>query len=336
MIQEAHSTLLFVTGASRSGTTMLNRVLGTHDRILGMNELHYFGDLWDPSDTEPKSPEERARLAASLIARQARGIWGSGPGGEELERGRRLADELPRDANGMALYAHVVRALALDQGKTIACEQTPRNIFYARRLLDLEPEARVIQLVRDPRSVIASQKNRWRRKKLGGSNIPWREIVRVWFNYHPHTMAKLWLRAADAGDGLVGHPRFLQVRFEDLVATPEEVVPAICAFVGVEFQPGMLEVPIVGSSQRQDKGQRGFSKESIESWKGTLSPAEVWMIERVAGAAMQRHGYRLSGRSPGLGAAGLLVRYPVHLAGVILSNPHRAWIQARAVLGRKG
>ncbi len=39
--------LVFVAGASRSGTTMLNRILGQHPSICAMNELHYFGDLFD-------------------------------------------------------------------------------------------------------------------------------------------------------------------------------------------------------------------------------------------------------------------------------------------------
>ena len=37
--------LVFIVGASRSGTTMLNRILGNHRAVAGLNELHYFGEL---------------------------------------------------------------------------------------------------------------------------------------------------------------------------------------------------------------------------------------------------------------------------------------------------
>ena len=43
--------LVFVTGASRSGTTMLARMLGAHSAISAFNELHYFGSLWDPYES---------------------------------------------------------------------------------------------------------------------------------------------------------------------------------------------------------------------------------------------------------------------------------------------
>lgn len=328
------SRLLFVTGASRSGTTMLNRVLGRHTQILGMNELHFFGDIWNPTDDSPINDKERIRLGAWILARQTRGIWGEGPSASEQETAKAIVAGMPDQGSGWDVYARVAGWLAQRHGKVIACEQTPRNIFYAKQLLERDQDVRIIQLIRDPRAVVASQKNRWRRKKLGGgTKVPWWEVTRVWFNYHPYTMAKLWVTAANVGDSLAGHPRFIQIRFEDLVSKPEENVVALCAFVGAVYQPAMLDVPIKGSSQRKDQGGRGFSTESVDSWKSVLSAAEVWVVERVAGAGMRTHGYELAAPSPGLAIVGLAARYFVHAIGVAVNNPRRAWIQARALFG---
>ncbi len=186
-------------------------------------------------------------------------------------------------------------------------------------------------MIRDPRVVIASQKNRWRLKQLGGGGIPGSEAIRTPFNYHPLTMTELWLRAAKVGERLLGHPRFMVLRFEDLVENPADSIAALSAFVEVEYQSGMLDVPIVGSSQRQDEGDRGFSKDSLDSWRGVLNPAEIWLIERVAAPMMRRHRYNLLQPKPGLGMLSILIRYPVHLAGVVLTNPLRAWAQTRAL-----
>ena len=184
---------------------MLNRVLGAHENILGMNELHYFGDIWNPADNKPLNDEDAVRLASWILARQVNGIWGKKPGLVETQKAEELLRALSGDVTGMDVYAHVVASFATQAGKRIACEQTPRNVFYAGHILEKQKNAKVIQLIRDPRAVIASQKNRWKRKKLGGTNTPWSEVVRVWMNYHPYTMTKLWMKAANAGEALKGH-----------------------------------------------------------------------------------------------------------------------------------
>ena len=40
--------MLFITGASRSGTTLMSFILRNHADIVGLNELQYFGEFWDP------------------------------------------------------------------------------------------------------------------------------------------------------------------------------------------------------------------------------------------------------------------------------------------------
>ena len=37
---------IFVVGSSRSGTTMMGRILGNHKDIFTFNELHFFGAIW--------------------------------------------------------------------------------------------------------------------------------------------------------------------------------------------------------------------------------------------------------------------------------------------------
>ena len=47
-------------------------------------------------------------------------------------------------------------------------------------------------------------------------------MIRNWVNYHPVTMAKLWIGATDAALRLRGHDRVMLLRFEDLIADAEE------------------------------------------------------------------------------------------------------------------
>jgi hypothetical protein len=327
--------MVFVTGASRSGTTMLSRVLGNHSQVLGLNELHYFGDLWDLR-MEPVAAPVLERLAASVFARQARGIWGEGPTDLDQRRAARMVAGLESsEQTGAGVFAAVLGELVTDAGKRIACEQTPRNIFYARRLLEIYPGARVVHLVRDPRAVLASQKNRWRRKYLGGANIPISEVIRVWVNYHPVTMSRLWVKANQAALDLVGHPRFLLLRFEDLVANPEQEVRRLCGFLGIAFDPVMLEVPQIGSSNRPNQeARKGIAKDVLDRWERVLGKGEIALCERIARPLMERFSYAARSRGSALDPALIppLLSYPLHAAGVIMANPRRVWIQLNALV----
>ncbi|MGY8989337.1 MAG: sulfotransferase, partial [Flavobacteriales bacterium] len=37
---------IFVVGNSRSGTTMMGRIIGKHSSVFTFKELHFFGQLW--------------------------------------------------------------------------------------------------------------------------------------------------------------------------------------------------------------------------------------------------------------------------------------------------
>ena len=41
--------MVFVVGNSRSGTTMMGRILGNHPDVYTFGELHFFGQLWSPA-----------------------------------------------------------------------------------------------------------------------------------------------------------------------------------------------------------------------------------------------------------------------------------------------
>ncbi|MBK1720267.1 sulfotransferase family protein [Thiocystis violacea] len=341
---EATSTLsaplVFVTGASRSGTTMLARMLGAHSQILTFNELHFFGSLWDPHDDSRKlSARDLAELAAILLARQTNGLWGGSPTDVERAWGRRLVSQLPdRDCTPAALFAATLRRLAEDASRTYACEQTPRNIFYARRLLELYPNARIVHIVRDPRAVLASQKNRWRLRQLGAHHLPMSEMLRNRVNYHPLTMGKLWARATEEALRLDGHPRFTILRFEDLAANAEEGARHLCRFLGLKYESGMLEIPRWGSSNlTHDSGHKGVAPEAVGQWREHLSRGEIRLCERINQLLMQRFNYPLEhgGDQDGLSTLTSLISYPLHVAGVVALNPVRAWIQLRAMVRAK-
>jgi hypothetical protein len=331
--------MIFVTGASRSGTTLLSFVLRNHRAVHGLRELQYFGELWDPGDAQRRyTRDEAVGAAALLLARQDGGIMAG-----RVEPVHRQQAEIMVDALGgpaltpAQLYASTVQWLAQGVGKSIPCEQTPRYIFYASQLLDLYPEARIVHMVRDPRAVMASQKMRWRRRALASdtSRIPRYESLRVWVNYHPYTMARLWCRATAAALAVSEDPRVTLVRFEDLVSDPQRTVRQLCDRLGLDYDDSLLDVAQINSSHSDSRGgaRRGLHKDALDTWRRSLTAAELRIAENRCGDLMQRFGY---GRVPSPACSALSemryrLSYPFHLCGVALVNPGRARTQLSAL-----
>src|SRR5688572_12566254 len=76
--------IAFIVGSSRSGTTMLNRVLGLHPEVAAENELHWFGPRFFPRGEPVRWDRVRAVAeGAALRAILLRDLWGRGPDADD-------------------------------------------------------------------------------------------------------------------------------------------------------------------------------------------------------------------------------------------------------------
>ena len=118
----------------------------------------------------------------------------------------------------------------------------------------------------------------------------------------------------------------INVRFEDLLAQSKEEMQRVCAFIGIDYQPSMLEIYAVGSSNAKDNfDEKGIKKERVHTWKkGGLSNTEIYLCERITRSWRQRHGYADSPVKPNV--VKLLyyyVSFPVKLVLSVLFNLNR-------------
>ena len=332
---------IFVVGASRSGTTMLNRILGQHPSITAMNELHYFGDLFNFSNKEDSLGSEKSlKHAAKLFARYQRGLWNDQITEPDVKDAKNLLKSLPENSDGADLFHQFIEFVAIETEATLVAEQTPRNIYYAADLLNHYADARILHIIRDPRAVIASQKKRWtRRKALNAKNIPLLEMIREWISYHPYSMSLLWKKAYSSGRYIETDKRYMRLRFEDLVDDPEQMVIRICKFLDIPYDSNMLNIPQIDSSVRAtDNTAVGIQKTAVDTWKSVLSTGEVLLIEKLLLSEMKDLGYRdLSSHAmiAYLSTLPVFLRFPFHLVGTIMINPQRFFIQLRGLLTQK-
>jgi hypothetical protein len=135
-------------------------------------------------------------------------------------------------------------------GKKIIAEKTPANALRWRRLLRAWPQARFIYLWRNPAAIVGSVMNR-------RPNAVHEEVVDE------------VLRHAEGMEGARERRPGLTVRYEELTADPERETRRICEFLGVEWEPGMLEYG------KQDHGplRPFFGDWSANLKSGAIQPA---------------------------------------------------------------
>jgi hypothetical protein len=142
------------------------------------------------------------------------------------------------------------------------------------------PDARVIDLVRDPRDVLTSK---WRRAREHGDYEG---------NYDPVWDTLAWRSAVRAGDDArISYPEnILRVRYEDLVVDPRKEAQRICKFLALEYNDSMLSVEWINTSTSDLKGA-GIGTSAIGKWRNTLPLADVFLCQRIAKLEMADNHY---------------------------------------------
>ena len=228
--------------------------------------------------------------------------------------------------NALQVYELFLNMLTNENKAHIFCEQTPKNIYYLEEILSFFPNAKVINLVRDQRDVLLSQKNKWKRKFLGASAIPLSEALRSFVNYHPLLMSKVWTSSLKYTQKYKYHKRVKIVKFEELLSNSEETIKNICAFLDIDFQKEMLLVPLLGSSTENDsEDEFKIDSSKINKWKkGGLSNAEIYLSQKISANMLQDFGYSLKEFSfPPLFSIYYLLIFPIKLILVFVFNIHR-------------
>lgn len=281
---------------------MMGRILGNHTDVFTFHELHFFEQLWSVHDKNHiLLAHDAIKLGARLFSIQRKGYFCKVNPNLFLEEANEIINEIKNDALTSAkVFSAFLRYETCKNNKKISCEQTPRNVFYISEILELYPYAKIINMVRDPRDVLLSQKWKWKRRFLGAKKIPIREAFRSWVNYHPVTISKLWNAAVSVADKYSKNERVFSLRFEDLLENSEAEVCKISQFLGISFNKSLLDIPQIGSSSGFDNPEKkGINKHRAKSWqKGGLNSAEIYLCQKISGSVMERHGYTLLKVSP--------------------------------------
>jgi hypothetical protein len=168
------------------------------------------------------------------------------------------------------LWDRVLHRELVRSGKTYIVDKTPANAFAYQRISTCWPDARYVFLLRHPASIATS----WH-EASPGKRTP-AEAADDALRY-----MKAVERARKALTGLT-------VRYEDLTAAPERETRAICEFLDVPWEEGMLkygkpDVIVKGLGDWRDKIQSGTVQPGRDLPSADEIPESLKAISRTWG-----------------------------------------------------
>jgi hypothetical protein len=138
--------------------------------------------------------------------------------------GRKAMHELGLDERQLEylLWDRILdRELAMSRKEHIVCK-TPNDVFIVDRLVECWPDARFIFLLRHPAASMLS------REAFGERVDPARNLELI------RSYCEALERARQTYPGY-------EIRYEDLTADPEGVLKGVCKYLGVRWEPVMLD-----------------------------------------------------------------------------------------------
>jgi hypothetical protein len=264
---------LFVLGVRRSGTTLLRVMLDRHSQLAVPDESYFIPQLAD---------RHRRAIDAGRFVDDLRRIATLREWQVPVEEVRaRLRPGMPV---GEAIGA-VYDAYAGRQGKTRWGDKTPMYMQHLGLLERLFPDALYVHLIRDGRDAA-----------LSFLAMPEGIVTETWA--HPRSAADFacqWRTEVAAARRLGERAggRYLEVRYEELVAEPERELRRICDLAGLAFEAGMLDYAgrVDVSAKPHQQSLTRPPTPGLRNWHTELAPADVAAFEEIAGDLLRELGY---------------------------------------------
>jgi hypothetical protein len=304
--------VLYIGGLGRSGTTLIERLLG---ELPGMCALGEVVHLWQRDIRD----DERCGCGAAFsacdfwdaVGERAFGGWHQVDVyrvlalRETVERTRHIprlaAARLPEDHVELieeyaGYYSAIYEAAAMVSGAGVVIDSSKHSALAHCLRWSPGLDLRVVHVVRDARGVAYSWTKTVVRPEAGGGS----EMTR----YSPARSAMLW-NAHNAAFGLLarrGVP-VRRVRYEQFLADPRRGLRELAGFAGLDVSTADLDFvteehaelkPVhsaAGNPMRFTVGQVPLRRD--DTWRSALPPTQRRLVGAVCAPLLRAYGYPL-------------------------------------------
>lgn len=276
---------VYIAGMGRSGTTLLQGFLNSHPNIVAPPESYFTLHLY----TKYKNTKNWDKKTVTNFIKDL-----------YTDRPFRLIWNIPKKNIEEAFEQHtihsfsdacnVVRSCYNDAWKhkniKIISDKRPLYPLFLNRLLRINPNAKIIHNVRDPRGTINSQFHSF-------NNTDVLALGHMWV-YYNRFLEKFKQSNPE---------QYYLIRYEDLVADPEKSLRSLCDFLDIDYHQNMLNYQ-KELTQHFDKQTDVMKKkhlslfkpldpEIIHKWKQQLDTNQLQKIAYVTREDAKQYGYSL-------------------------------------------
>lgn len=303
-INQLRDAPVFICGHPKSGTTLVRALLDSHPQLVVYPDETFFLQGFLP-EIAKRGFEEKLSLAQRYLLHFFKTSDDSQTSktssqkalhpeqqylnyAQTCEAMRQLLSTSgfrhDGDLLSAAILAYGQTNNSLTQDARYWVEKTPYNEFFVDKVFTWWPEARCIQIVRDPRDNYVTYLRKHPALSAEEFALSWNASLKIGFRNQKRYDAQ----------------HYLILRYEDLVQQPEVQLPIIMDFLGIHDEksshvPTRRGVAWQGNSMYDDKFT-AISSKPVGRWKQDLSSQNVRVIEMLSGTWMRKMGYPPQGK----------------------------------------
>jgi len=307
-VNPPRTRVLYITGDSRSGSTIFDALLGSHPGIVATGELNMLllDDFGAPRVCACRQPIEDCPLWGPVLRTWSAGLAPRTPADylrlqSRFEHFRRLPGLLWHSGRHSASFveytrwtAALLRAIAESGSAQIVADSAKNPVRALAFLRGGAIDVALVHLVRDPRGVA------WSKRKL----VRWRGLP----NWLRHPVAIVLRSAFDwnfanlftqlVASRFKAVP-YVRVRYEDLVRDPEGTLTRVGQATGIDLAPlggraagsePLAFGHIMAGNLARQRGTRPLALDV--DWQQNAPRWIRWTIWFMTGWLARRYGYR--------------------------------------------
>ncbi len=280
----------YIAGYGRSGSTLLERILSSHESVVGLGEIAYLADTelgphyWNVADGIPLWDGLRPALKFD---------------GEELTRRQAVQVRHESRLTGWFYWLfrkptseyqdHTTQVLSSIREAVptatkwlVDSSKTARERFFRPFMFRRVPNVNccMIHLVRDPRGSVQSVRRGSNAAMEQGKPRKWKlAVLRAAYGWTMSNLAGVLFRLSHGSDN------YVRIRYEELASNPEACLKRLAPMLGIDFGPIAQRVreekPLPPGDQFAGNRMRLESTITLrtdERWRSDMPAWMQWLV----------------------------------------------------------